>query len=115
MPLSLENPDATYLVVGGLGGIGRAITHWMLQKGAQNVLLVSRNAEGHPDALDLLKTAKSKGRNLWVQNCDVSDKESLVSLLAFCDSSLPPIRGVINCAMVLDVNADQHPSRIYFY
>jgi len=92
------------LIVGGLGGIGREIAQWMVDKGALNILLVSRNAESHPDAEELIRRAKIDGCNLLVRNCDVSSQSSLAELITYCSSvSLPKIRGVINSAMVLDV------------
>lgn len=104
--MSLANPHVTYLVAGGLGGIGRAISLWMIQKGAKNILLVSRNAESHPNAADLKRSATAEGCNLQIRNCDVSSENSLFKLLEYSSSvSLPPIKGVINCAMVLDVRS----------
>ena len=77
----------------------------MMKKGATNILVVSRNAESHPNAVELVRMAKTEGCNLQVRNCDVSSESSFVKLLTYCSSaSLPPIRGVINCAMVLDVS-----------
>ncbi|KAL8710442.1 MAG: hypothetical protein Q9225_007289 [Loekoesia sp. 1 TL-2023] len=102
-PLSLANPDATYLIAGGLGGVGRTIAFWTMENGAKNILLVSRNAESHPDAAELVRTAKAEGCKLQIQNCDISNENSLMNLLTTCSSAiLPPIRGVVNCAMVLD-------------
>ena len=83
----------------------------MMDNGAKNILLVSRNAESHPDAVELVRTAKTEGCNLQVRNCDVSSDKGLVELLTYCSSaSIPPIRGVINCAMVLDVSQTLYPS-----
>jgi hypothetical protein len=77
----------------------------MMEKGAKNILLVSRNAESHPDAAELMRMGKTEGCNLHVRNCDVSSESSLAELLAYCSSiSLPPIAGVINGVMVLDVS-----------
>ncbi|KAK3328388.1 hypothetical protein B0T19DRAFT_475997 [Cercophora scortea] len=101
-PLSLANPDVTYLIVGGLGGIGQAVASWMLSKGAQNLLIVSRNAAKHGDAAGLVEKAKQDGRNVQIHNCDVSSEESLVGLLKEVGDSMPPIGGVVDAAMVLD-------------
>lgn len=40
----LLHSDATYILVGGTGGLGRSIARWMAGKGAQNIVLVSRSA-----------------------------------------------------------------------
>ncbi|KAI1106150.1 hypothetical protein F4804DRAFT_59666 [Jackrogersella minutella] len=100
--VSLNEPNATFLVVGGLGGIGREMTSWLMEKGAQNVLVVSPNAEKHPGAASLLQRASREKRNLRLHNCDVSSEESLIKMLKHVSDSMPPIRGVIDAAMVLD-------------
>ena len=104
--MSLANPEETYLIAGGLGGIGRAIAFWMMENGAKNILLVSRSAESHSSAPELVQSAMDGGCNLQIRNCDVSSESSLFKLLEYCSAiSLPPIRGVINCALVLDVRS----------
>ncbi|KAK2624708.1 hypothetical protein QTJ16_005901 [Diplocarpon rosae] len=99
---SLDRADSTYLIVGGLGGIGRAMALWMMEKGAKHILLVSRSAASHPEAASLSRRAKDHGCNLQVRSCDVSDEVSLVALLAGCARSMPPVRGVIQAAMHLN-------------
>lgn len=43
-PVPKLKPDASYLIVGGVGGLGRSITHWMVDHGARNLILLSRSA-----------------------------------------------------------------------
>ncbi|KAK9774990.1 hypothetical protein SCAR479_08264 [Seiridium cardinale] len=100
--VSLDDHNATYMVTGGLGGIGRSIARWMIEKGARNLLLVSRSAKSHPDAAALTATAQAQGCNLQIRSCDISDENSFMKLIQECASTLPPIRGVINGVMVLD-------------
>ena len=103
--LSIADTDATYLIAGGLGGIGRVIALWLVEKGAKNILLVSRDAKSHPNAKELVETAESDDCNLQIQNCDVSSESSLLKLMAGRSAaSQPPIKGVINCMMVRDVS-----------
>ncbi|KAL9127721.1 MAG: hypothetical protein Q9217_003451 [Psora testacea] len=101
-PLSLDDLESTYLIVGGLGGIGRAIALWMIDKGAKNILISSRRGATNPDALLLQQSAQAKGCNLQIRGCDISDEKSLVKLRNECAGLLPPIRGVIQGAMQLD-------------
>ncbi|CAG7947082.1 unnamed protein product [Penicillium nalgiovense] len=41
---TLLRPDASYILIGGTGGLGRSIAKWMSSKGAKNIVLVSRRA-----------------------------------------------------------------------
>jgi len=86
-----------------LGGIGRAIASWFIEKGAKNVVLVSRHALTHAEAPNLLEEAKAAGCRLLIRDCDVSDEQRLLALLRECsEAGLPPIRGAITGAMVLN-------------
>lgn len=108
--VNLASNASTYLITGGFGRLGRAIALWMVQKGAKNIVLVSRNAQSHPGAASLMQQAQDDGCNLQVRNCDVSDENSLLELLEDCTHTLPPIRGVVAGAMVLNVSFRPHLS-----
>lgn len=77
----------------------------MIEKGAKHILLVSRNAESHPEASKLTDEARSQGCNLLIRNCDISDEHNLIALLADCAGQIPPVRGVITAAMLLNVGS----------
>lgn len=106
-PFSLDDPDSSYLIVGGLGGIGRAVASWLFEKGAKNIIVTSRKAESHPSAPELSRLAAAAGCRLLIRNCDTTQEAELVALINEASKVLPPIRGVINAAMVLDVR--HHP------
>ncbi|KAI3320950.1 type I polyketide synthase [Xylariaceae sp. AK1471] len=101
-PISLNNPEVTYLIAGGMTGIGLATAKWMLGKGAKNLVLVSRHATTHPAAEQMREEAKLAGCHVEIRDCDIADESSLLQLLHDCSKILPPIRGVVNAAMVLD-------------
>ncbi|KAF9884961.1 hypothetical protein FE257_000871 [Aspergillus nanangensis] len=92
--------DATYLLVGCLGGLGRSLTSWMFQKGARSFLFLSRSGTDSQQAAALTDDLKAAGADVMVVRGDVSvgaDVERAVQ-------SVPvekPIRGVIQAAMVL--------------
>jgi NADPH:quinone reductase-like Zn-dependent oxidoreductase/SAM-dependent methyltransferase len=43
-PTPKLRPDASYLIVGGVGGLGRSIAHWFADHGAAHLILLSRSA-----------------------------------------------------------------------
>ncbi|KAL8372278.1 hypothetical protein RB595_001863 [Gaeumannomyces hyphopodioides] len=100
----LLRPDATYIIVGGTGGIGRSMARWMTQKGARNIALVSRSAKVAPKVAQLIDEAKSEhGARIVVSQCDVSlavDVEKMIAELAA--AQMPAVKGVIHSAMILD-------------
>ncbi|KAE9962826.1 hypothetical protein BLS_009972 [Venturia inaequalis] len=95
-------PDASYVIAGGLGGLGQSIAEWMVSRGAKHLILISRSlpqsAEIKASVQNLMKT----GCQVTLLSCDISSKHELDQALAGCSSSLPPIKGCIQAAMVLD-------------
>ncbi|WDK19629.1 KR domain-containing protein [Colletotrichum graminicola] len=94
--------DATYVISGGLGGLGREITRWMVTRGARHfVLLSSRGPSDRPEAVKFLKELELSSVKILAPACDVSDRTSLESVLTQAREQLPPIRGCIQSAMAL--------------
>ncbi len=94
--------NASYLIVGGLGGLGRAIISWMARKGAKNLIVMSRSgADSSRAAADVINGLRQRGLTVAALKCDVSDEVALSTALAECAGSMPPIKGCINAAMVL--------------
>lgn len=55
IPLPEFHSDATYVVVGGLGGLGKAIAGWMASHGAKNLMFLSRSAGKSLEDQDFFK------------------------------------------------------------
>jgi NAD(P)-dependent dehydrogenase (short-subunit alcohol dehydrogenase family) len=98
------DPNASYLIAGGLGGIGRAISRWMMGKGVKHLILPSRFGAESPAALELMKDLEEGGVQVFAPTCDVSSQESFSAVLTESARTMPPIKGCINAAMVLQVS-----------
>ena len=85
----LLRADGTYLITGGGGALGQRVAQWMAERGAGAVVLVGRGER--PAGVD----------GLW-RRADVSDRESLAAVMAEIRETLPPLRGVVHAAGVLD-------------
>ncbi|KAE8150832.1 putative polyketide synthase [Aspergillus avenaceus] len=93
---------ATYLIPGGLGGLGRSITSWMADQGAKHLVFTSRSGGSKPEAKMHLEHLQARGVKALAFASDISDPDRLRDVLASIDAShFPPIKGVINCAMQL--------------
>jgi len=105
-------PDASYMVVGGFGGIGRSVCRWMVERGAKHLVVVSRSA-GDGKAQDLRDELGgiASGVTITPISCDISHAAQLkTSLDVMRKSGTPPIRGVVHGGMDLQVC----PDRMYF-
>jgi len=106
-------PDATYVITGGLGGIGLLVAGHLVRRGARHLVLISRRS---PDAAGRAAVARLRdsGVEVLVVQADVGDLAALRDALARAES-LPPIRGVVHAAGVLDdgVLVQQDPDRLH--
>ncbi|KAF6790728.1 polyketide synthase [Colletotrichum sojae] len=103
-PTSLQ-PNASYIVVGGMGGIGQSISRWMASSlGCKNLVVLSRTARTHPDRAALVADVEAAGCRVSVQSCDVSSEADFRRVLDQVrrDESFPPVRGVVQAAMTLN-------------
>lgn len=90
--------DATYVLVGGLGGLGKAIAQWMVQHGARNLMFISRSAGKSQEDQDFL-------RELELMNClaqyfplDIADATALKDAVS---QASKPIAGALHMPLVL--------------
>ncbi|KAK8013121.1 Type I Iterative PKS, partial [Apiospora marii] len=95
------DPNASYLVVGGLGGLGRAIAAWLAKKGAKYLVLLSRSGIKSKMAHTAVEQLRGQGVTVATPACDVSSSASLRDTLSQLEHTMPPIKGSINAAMAL--------------
>ncbi|AFZ33410.1 polyketide synthase (plasmid) [Gloeocapsa sp. PCC 7428] len=100
-PLPLTSFPGTYIITGGLGGLGLLIANWLVEQGARHLVLVSRR-EADAEIIQRIEMLKSAGAEILVISADVTDESQVSGVLSTIKSSLPPLRGVIHAAGVLD-------------
>jgi acyl transferase domain-containing protein/NADPH:quinone reductase-like Zn-dependent oxidoreductase/SAM-dependent methyltransferase/acyl carrier protein len=99
-PLAFRT-DGTYLVTGGLSGLGLRVARWMAGRGARHLVLMGRGAPS-PESAALIATIRSEGAEVVVAQGDVSSRASLSEVLAEIARAGYPLRGVIHSAGVLE-------------
>lgn len=82
----------------------------MTEHGARNLIFANRSGLATKEARDLVEKLKLKGATVAVYSCDVSKSGDLATLIAEASKFMPPVRGVIQAAMVLRVSYDPVPS-----
>ncbi|KAI9146786.1 hybrid nrps pks [Paramyrothecium foliicola] len=92
-------PDRTYLLVGMTGDLGLSLAKWLVENGARYIVLTSRNADVDPNWLESMSQFNATFR---VFNMDVTNRDSVHGVYKTIQTTLPPIAGVCNAAMVLD-------------
>lgn len=103
-PLYQYDGDSTYVIAGGLGGLGRSIARWMVNRGARHLILLSRRGLSNPYAHELDDDLKRRGVQVWAPSCDIADLNQLMTVVGEAAQTMPPIRGCVQSAMVLRVS-----------
>ncbi|KAL6878977.1 polyketide synthase [Trichoderma novae-zelandiae] len=93
--------NASYMIAGGSGGLGRGIAKWMADRGAKHLILPSRSGASSKAARQTVEELTARGVNIVAPKCDVASEQELADVLDECARSMPPIKGCINAAMVL--------------
>lgn len=93
------DPRATYLLVGGLGGLGRSLARQFVACGARNLAFLSRSGGETAEARALVQELSIA--RVQAFKCDVTDTASFRAAMDQCARQLPPVKGVIQMAMVL--------------
>lgn len=100
-PLSLKD-DATYLVTGGLGGFGLRTAQWLVSKGARHLVLLSRSGSVATESIEAIAALEAHGVAVLAKACDVTDLAALESVFNQMRASMPPLRGLVHAAAVID-------------
>ncbi|KAK8036282.1 Reducing polyketide synthase PKS1 [Apiospora rasikravindrae] len=100
-PRQILRSDATYILIGGTGGLGRSMSRWMVSRGARHLVLLSRTGSATGKAKELIDEVARFGAEIVVQKCDVANPADVENLVTFELEGMPPVRGVIHGAMVL--------------
>lgn len=93
--------EGTYLITGGLGGLGLLVANWLVNRGARHLVLLGRSKPA-PEAVEQLQELERFGANVVVRQCDVGCGQELDILLQNIRKNLPPLRGLFHLAGVLD-------------
>ncbi|KHN94261.1 polyketide synthase [Metarhizium album ARSEF 1941] len=96
------DPEGTYLLAGGLGGLGRSIAELLTAHGAKHLAFVSRSGTSNSQARAFVEDLQNRGADAKVYQADLCDMESLSAVIKSQVSvQMPPIRGVFQCAAVI--------------
>lgn len=92
--------DRSYLLVGGLGGLGRAVATWMVEQGARHLIFLSRSASSGAHLNGFEEELASQGCQTQLVAGSVTNMADVEKAV---QEATMPIAGVINLSMVLRV------------
>ncbi|MEM1241177.1 MAG: SDR family NAD(P)-dependent oxidoreductase [Cyanobacteria bacterium P01_H01_bin.26] len=104
LPAIQFQADATYLITGGLGGLGLTMAQWMIDHGAKHIALLSRR-KPTDKTQTAIRTLENQGVTTTVLAVDVTDHGALKNALSEITEHVrfpAGLKGVIHAAGVLD-------------
>ncbi len=109
----LVRHHGTYLITGGLGGLGLAVAGWLVEKGARDLVLLSRRCPT-PAVDETVAALQAQGANVVTVQADVAGEEQLKRVIKQIEVTMPPLRGIVHAAGVLDdgLLMDLNPERL---
>lgn len=95
-------PDGSYLITGGLGGLGLVVAEWLADQGARHLVLLGRRGITTDEARRVVGELTDRGVEVRVEKCDVSDGAAVKDVCGRIRDDLPPLRGIVHAAADFD-------------
>ena len=108
-------PDATYVVTGGAGALGRTVATYLAERGARHIALLGRSAipprdcwalpddDPHRPVVDTIRELEGLGANVTTASVDITDAEQVKSWLdQHIRDGGRPVRGIVHAAGSVD-------------
>jgi NADPH:quinone reductase-like Zn-dependent oxidoreductase/short-subunit dehydrogenase/acyl carrier protein len=92
--ISCIQQKACYLITGGLGGIGMAVMHYLLEQGAARVYLMGRH----------IPTNAPQDKRVVILTGDVASETDVLRVLDEINHSPYPLKGIFHAAGISDDN-----------
>ena len=105
--------EATYLITGGLGGLGLVTAQALAQHGARHLVLTSRR-KASEEALQVIAALTESGVAIKIRQADMSADADVEVLLEEITATMPPLRGIVHAAGILDDAVVSHLSLTKF-
>nr|ATG32075.1 polyketide synthase [Nannocystis pusilla] len=93
--------DATYLLTGGLGGLGLEAARWLVQAGARHLVLVGRSGVTSDAQVAAIAGLAGAGAQVVVERADIAEPAELARVLRSVQLQGPPLAGIVHAAGVL--------------
>ncbi|NXX35212.1 FAS synthase, partial [Nicator chloris] len=93
-------PTKSYIITGGLGGFGLELAQWLVERGAQKIILTSRSGIRTGYQAKRVEEWKALGIKVLVSTSDIGTLEGTQQLIEEA-LQLGPVGGIFNLAVVL--------------
>ncbi|KAI9163271.1 Polyketide synthase [Paramyrothecium foliicola] len=95
------DPNGTYVLAGGLGGLGRSISALLVRFGVRYIAILTRSQTAVEKSEIWITQMRKRGVSLHVYSVDICDADDVNQVVGKISGGMPPIRGVFQCAAVI--------------
>ncbi|MDC0708567.1 SDR family NAD(P)-dependent oxidoreductase [Stigmatella sp. ncwal1] len=99
--VTVRSDGGSYLITGGLGGLGLRLAGWLAESGAKNLVLVGRRGVETEAQREALHELRARGTGVEVVAADAADRAQLAQAVERA-CQLGPLRGVVHAAGIVD-------------
>ena len=97
---SYMHKEKSYILVGGLGGFGLELAHWLVSRGARNLVLTSRSGVKTGYQSLMIRRWTEKGVKVSIDTNDVTTLKGAQKMIREA-AKMGPVGGIFNLAAVL--------------
>ncbi|MEZ6151634.1 MAG: SDR family NAD(P)-dependent oxidoreductase [Pirellulaceae bacterium] len=101
LPISFD-PNGTFWIAGGMGGFGLETARWLVSHGVRSLVLSGRSPLPSAVAQQTITELQQTDCRVTHLPADITDPAQVDDVLAMIAKDLPPLRGVLHTAMVLE-------------
>jgi acyl-CoA synthetase (AMP-forming)/AMP-acid ligase II/acyl carrier protein len=94
--------DATYVIAGGLGGLGLVLARWLVERGARHLVLVGRRGAEQTVQSEAVAQLTLAGTLVEIARGDIADRTFVARLFDDLQARRQIVRGIVHAAGVLD-------------
>ncbi|KAL2760152.1 hypothetical protein ACRALDRAFT_1046570 [Sodiomyces alcalophilus JCM 7366] len=95
------DPTASYMLAGGLGGIGTVIARHLVENGARRIVCLSRNPGSRPEDKDTIRELESMGCEVVLVKGDMVNRDDIFRAV----QQAPNLKGILHSPMLLQDEA----------
>ncbi|WP_461012433.1 SDR family NAD(P)-dependent oxidoreductase, partial [Streptomyces capparidis] len=93
----------TVLLTGATGSLGPRVARWLVERGAEHLVLVSRSGPDAPRAAALVDELTALGATVTLAACDVGDRDAVAALLDEVRAAGHTVRAVVHTAAFIEL------------
>lgn len=97
---TLFKSDATYIITGGLGGMGLETARWLSENGVMNIVLLGRSTPS-PMSIETIENIRETGANVLTKQVNIGNQNALSKFFCELKASMPPLKGIFHLAGIL--------------